>query len=131
MTRTLTLEIQMVPVAKGRPRMARSGAVYTPQATRRAEATVSALVRRAYTGKPYDGPLSVSLTFWMPRPKRCPRTLPTVKPDLDNLAKLILDACNGLVWIDDSQIVHLVLDKNYATAGGQPGVSMTVDFWGM
>jgi Holliday junction resolvase RusA-like endonuclease len=29
------------------------------------------------------------------------------KPDIDNLLKNLWDACNGLVWIDDSQIVEI------------------------
>ena len=30
------------------------------------------------------------------------------KPDMDNLLKNLWDACNGLVWIDDRQIVELL-----------------------
>src|SRR5215471_3002886 len=29
------------------------------------------------------------------------------RSDVDNLAKLILDACNGFVWKDDRQVVEL------------------------
>lgn len=31
--------------------------------------------------------------------------------DADNLAKAILDACNGILWQDDSQIVSLSTEK--------------------
>lgn len=37
----------------------------------------------------------------------------TKKPDLDNLAKGILDALNGTVYKDDSQIITLSINKEY------------------
>ena len=36
------------------------------------------------------------------------------KPDLDNVAKAILDAMNGIVYMDDSQVVGLSVHKFYA-----------------
>ena len=38
---------------------------------------------------------------------------PTKKPDCDNVAKSILDALNGIVYHDDSQVVSLVVEKVY------------------
>ena len=37
----------------------------------------------------------------------------TVKPDIDNLTKAVLDALNGLAWYDDAQIVELNASKTY------------------
>ena len=31
--------------------------------------------------------------------------------DADNLAKFILDACNGILWIDDRFITELIIQK--------------------
>ena len=39
---------------------------------------------------------------------------PTSKPDCDNIAKIILDALNGIAYHDDSQITKLVVCKKYA-----------------
>lgn len=39
---------------------------------------------------------------------------PTKKPDLDNVAKIILDALNGIAYKDDSQVVRLHIEKEYA-----------------
>ena len=38
---------------------------------------------------------------------------PTRKPDLDNIAKSILDSLNGIAWQDDSQIVNIWISKHY------------------
>ncbi len=38
---------------------------------------------------------------------------PTVKPDCDNIAKVICDALNGIAYIDDTQIVLLTVEKVY------------------
>lgn len=37
----------------------------------------------------------------------------TKKPDLDNIAKGVLDACNGVLFFDDGQIVALTVRKLY------------------
>lgn len=39
--------------------------------------------------------------------------LPTKKPDADNIAKVVLDALNGIAYHDDSQIVTLRIMKIY------------------
>ncbi|MBO8442602.1 MAG: RusA family crossover junction endodeoxyribonuclease [Spirochaetes bacterium] len=39
---------------------------------------------------------------------------PTTKPDLDNVAKTILDALNGVAWKDDSEITTLAITKRYS-----------------
>ena len=38
---------------------------------------------------------------------------PVVKPDVDNLAKLILDAMNGIIYEDDKQVIELSIKKHY------------------
>ena len=44
--------------------------------------------------------------------------------DCDNLAKGILDACNGVIWKDDSQIVDLHVKKAVADS---PQIMLVVD----
>lgn len=76
--------------------------------------------------KPLEGQLKITCIFYMPRPKshfgtgknsgvvkpRSPK-FHTSKPDIDNLVKMI-DAFNGVYWIDDAQISTLVARKVYA-----------------
>lgn len=59
-------------------------------------------------GEATDSPLSVAFVFVMPDRRRC---------DIDNLAKLPMDALNGIVWKDDSQIVQLVVTKQVVGSG--------------
>ena len=86
------------PVGKARPRVTRRG-TYTPQATRDAEARVRAAVQGALGDPaPHPGPWTLVLRFH--RVHRHQR-------DVDNLAKLVMDALNGVLWEDDHQVLHL------------------------
>jgi Holliday junction resolvase RusA-like endonuclease len=70
----------------------------------------------------FDGPLSVAMVFFIPRPKghygkrglrpSAPIT-PTIRPDVLKLARAVEDACTGVVWRDDAQIVSEFLHKHY------------------
>lgn len=64
----------------------------------------------------------------MPRPKSAPKTktLAAVKrPDIDKLARAILDALTD-VWLrDDSHVVELCATKRLALVDEQPGVTIT------
>lgn len=85
-------------------------------------------------GYPLLGPLAVDLVFTMHRPTSAPktrRTWPTVYPDVDKLARAILDAgTNAGLWADDAQIVDLHAAKVYPSeapgALPRPGVAATV-----
>ena len=39
---------------------------------------------------------------------------PTKKPDIDNIAKIILDALNKIAFKDDNQITKIEIEKKYA-----------------
>ena len=43
-------------------------------------------------------------------------TLPTKKPDCDNIAKIVLDALNGIAYHDDAQVAELTVIKTYSRA---------------
>jgi Holliday junction resolvase RusA-like endonuclease len=49
--------------------------------------------------------------------------LPAGRPDVDNLAKLAMDALNGVFWIDDAQIADLTVTKRYRDT---PGTSVSI-----
>ena len=39
---------------------------------------------------------------------------PTKKPDADNIAKIIMDAINGILWRDDKDVTSLMVNKVYS-----------------
>jgi Holliday junction resolvase RusA-like endonuclease len=110
------------PVAKARARVTQWGA-YTPLTTVRAEHGIAAMARRAMRDMlPYDEPITLDIVAIFTAPKRSlkAQALPNAafkmtKPDIDNLAKTVLDACNGIVWRDDSRVAVLNITKIYGT----------------
>lgn len=77
-------------------------------------------------------PLSVALTFYMPRPKShyrpngklkpaSPQIIHDKKPDADNLAKSVLDALTNIkIWLDDDQVCELIIRKYWEVPQGAP-----------
>lgn len=123
----LTITIPGEMRGKGRPRFSTAGGfarAYTDAKTASAENWIKACAVEQAGTVPIAGPiaLSVSIAVEVPRSwskKRRAAALagadfPTSKPDLDNCAKLIADALNGIVWRDDKQIVRMDLRKHYA-----------------
>lgn len=80
-----------------------------------------------------DGPLIAHMLFLLPRPGRLiwktramPRTWATGRPDLDNYEKAVMDALNGQLWDDDSQVVELHARKLYAGGDEQARTEIMV-----
>lgn len=78
---------------------------------------VDAALRAGYDGPTLDGPVIVRLAFWLPRPASEPRTrrtLPVRRPDLDKLARAVLDSMTTSGAIrDDAVVVRLDLSERY------------------
>lgn len=72
---------------------------------------------------PLDGPVFVHLYFYLPRPASAPkrRQRPDRRPDLDKLARAVLDSLTGVVFTDDARVVQLLAGKYYAS-DEPPGV---------
>ena len=134
----LTFEIPGDPVAKARPRaamVAGRARLYTPAKTEKYEARVALFAQQAMAGRPVmAGPVALSVTALFPIPPswtkkrqaaaRAGTEHHTKKPDLDNVLKAIKDGMNGIAWLDDSQVVHIVdCRKVYAE---HPGVDVIV-----
>lgn len=83
-------------------------------------------------GKKYAGNimLSIAAFYKIPasvskatREKMLAGMRPTVKPDIDNVVKIIMDGLNGAAYYDDKQVVVLTAGKNYSD---EPHVSVEV-----
>jgi Holliday junction resolvase RusA-like endonuclease len=66
--------------------------------------------------------LSVSMVFSFEQPKSNKTEWHAQRPDIDNLAKAVLDAFHGIVYLDDASVVSLFLWKEW----GHPGVLVEV-----
>ena len=122
--------IKLAPVGKGRPRQGRFG-MYTPKKTKEWE-TKAAIFARASVLEKLAGPVRVDILAVLPRPKKYNRKKDhtgllwaVVRPDLDNIRKIVLDAMKDC-WKDDSQVVAGGSLKVYAEVGGEPRVEVWV-----
>lgn len=115
------------PKGKGRPRLGRSGHAYTPKDTAVYENLVKVCFQGKYPDhKPLDPDVPVKATiqayYSIPKStskkKRIDMIMgflrPLKKPDCDNIAKIICDALNNIVYHDDSQICELTVSKKYS-----------------
>ena len=39
--------------------------------------------------------------------------MPDKKPDIDNIAKAVMDGMNGIAYQDDKQVIKLIIEKRY------------------
>jgi len=116
------------PVGKGRHKTARRGKFlthYTPEKTANYESLVAHAAHVAMAGRSLiAGAVSLSLDLYATPPaswskKKRNAALsgqirPTTKPDFSNVLKAIEDGMNGVVYLDDKQIVNVSGSKNYS-----------------
>lgn len=117
-------EIKIKPM--GAVRMTQRGKWVKPNAKRYLDyKQIIALETRKYFPQPFEGPIEVSIQFYLQPPKKIPkgRTGPTVKPDIDNLIKGVFDGMNKIAWNDDAQVIKVVSSKHYDHI---PHISVTV-----
>ena len=122
-----TFTIDGKPFGKQRPRVTTKGAfahAYTPKETAEYEELVRTAYKTQCVGKfPKDIPLSLTIVAVFEPPKSDSKkkredklncvVRPTIKPDWDNIGKVICDALNGVAWEDDSRIVSASVSKVY------------------
>lgn len=119
--RTYVYEGDVVP--KERPRMGKSGKMYTPKETREFESKLAAWGElMGMDGVPF--PLKVTLNIYEPTDDPALRMQSLMgltyndKGDLDNLVKAILDGLNKIAWKDDKQIVKLHAARRWSRRSG-------------
>lgn len=118
----MKFEILGKPIGKGRPRLGKYG-TYTPIKTANYETLVKlAFMDNFKSFKPMEGAVKAKITAVFTPPKSLSKKKQeellykinyTKKPDVDNIAKIILDSLNGLAYKDDSQVSALLIFKDY------------------
>jgi len=123
----MIFEILGEPMGKQRPKFARMGnftRTYTPKETVSYENFVK-LSYQSFGGDYFgDSALKVEIDarFTIPKSfskKKWQQAMngeikPKVKPDCDNICKIILDALNKIAFDDDKQVVELNITKSYS-----------------
>jgi Holliday junction resolvase RusA-like endonuclease len=132
MTFIVVFTVEGIPQGKGRPRFRRAGnfvQTYTDAKTKSYEATIRDTSARAMgSARPLESPVSVDLYIRVPCPSSFSkrrrnecfegRERPTKKPDIDNIIKAYLDGMNGIVYLDDTQVVRVSAKKVYSMVAG-------------
>ena len=68
-------------------------------------------------GGPMTGKVEACIRLHPKKPQRASR-VPARSIDLDNAAKIALDALNGVAWVDDRQIERLTIIRGEPVPGG-------------
>src|SRR5699024_10591555 len=119
----LKLIIDGKPEPQLRPRIS-GNRMYDPKKTKNYKRYVGLLARQQYKGELLISPLAIEMDIYRQIPKNTSKKRrklknektirPIVKPDVDNYTTGTLDALNGIIYKDDSQVVDLNARKYYS-----------------
>lgn len=118
------------PAPKGSKRHVGNGRLI--ESSKKLPAWMRAVTQEATKNRPsepIDAPVSVYMDFYLPKPKRPRYDVPAVKPDVDKLARSILDGLEAAgVLTNDSRVTRLRATKHYATDITPPGADITIQW---
>lgn len=113
MTDTFWFVVPGKPKGKSRPRFTLSGHVYTDKQTREYEEQIADNYTSA-GGKHYgDKSITMQINVLRKKSKRSRCGLKK-KPDVDNVAKIVMDALTGIAYTDDVQVNNLTVYRYYS-----------------
>lgn len=114
------------PMGKQRPKVTFTGKyarAYSPKETVSYENLVKLSYQDAEGSLDFEQPIWMQIICYYPIPTSFSKKKksaaidglihPIVKPDVDNVAKIICDALNGIAYKDDNQIITLEIEKKY------------------
>lgn len=120
-------------IGQPRPRFTQQGAVYELKHAKQYKDAIAAAYREQCDSYSFgDKPVFVSITVERELPKTLQRKTKDVvqpdlgKPDVDNIAKAVLDALEGVAYNNDSQVVWLFAGKDARKSHDGAGDYMTV-----
>jgi len=116
-------------------RMGKHVKIVTPRTADEWREAVAAASRIAWREDPLERPIEVQILVYVARPKYLmkasadPGAVPLASRgagDCDNFAKAILDAMEGIVFVNDCQVARLTVEKYFAAMGHRPGARVRV-----
>lgn len=110
------LAFRVTPTGQQRPRFA-NGRAYTPAKTRQAMAEIRSLWQAAGSPVVEGEWFTAHIAAYFLRPKTSRFDYPP-RTDVDNIAKLVLDALQGHAFPDDSRCVSLNVSKHWSDIEG-------------
>lgn len=122
--KTVEFVIDGEPQGKARPRFTRTGHAYTPDKTREYEQAVEDAYNNVTDHYMFDGAVYLRIDAYFKIPKKTKLRLPTKKPDIDNIAKIIMDGLNKVAWNDDTQVITLKVNKCWSN---EPRVEVKIE----
>ncbi|OFN19024.1 hypothetical protein HMPREF2604_05205 [Corynebacterium sp. HMSC055A01] len=126
----ITFRVEGEPAPKGSKRHVGNGRLI--ESSKKLPAWMRAVTQEATKNRPsapVDAPVSVFMDFYLPKPKRPRYDVPAVKPDVDKLARSVLDALEAAgILTNDSRVTKLRATKHYANTATPPGADITI-FW--
>lgn len=131
-TRALEVFVPGTPAPQGSKRHVGGGVmIESSKAVKPWREDVRAGCLAVWDDIPLDEPVHLIIEFVRKRPATAPKrsTPPAVtKPDLDKLARAVMDAIGSAgVWVDDSRVVSLTCSKRIAEIGETPGAHITIE----
>jgi len=132
----VTFVIKGIPKVKKRPMFSTQGGkvrTYTPKTTATYENLVKLKAEQKFK-RPFNGSIRLAIRFYLPRPKRLiwkNRPMPEIysdkRPDIDNLAKAVIDGLCGVAFKDDGQIADLHITKKFHAGDDEPKTIVMVN----
>ena len=123
----VSIILPIEPTGQQRPRFTRIGRfhkAYKSSKQKSEESKILALLYQYKPEMPIKQAVEVKIWAYLPIPRSWPKwkrkaalngeIRPDKKPDIDNLAKQVLDCMNGVFWQDDKQVVSLAVEKWYS-----------------
>jgi len=114
--------LEITPTPWARPGGGRVGRRYDTQKILKQQIK-NLIIYQNNNEPPMTGAIEFNVTFFMPIPltttqkysKQLDGSPHTLRPDTDNLLKLLLDCCTmAELWTDDAQISKIIANKVYA-----------------
>lgn len=137
------IELTGQPIGKGRPRFTRTGHTYTPQKTKEYERRLHAAAwaeMAKHDIEMTDRPVAIEIIAFMDIPKSWSKIKrleaeygaisPVGTPDVDNIAKIVLDGIQGTLFKTDAQVTSLKCKKTFCHPDRGPVLYVSVSWTG-